>query len=241
MQTLRNIQGTKDAGNKWFKLLVKIFCKLGIKPNSTCRGIWHWDYDNIKSIIILATDDILFGTTDKKALDRLLMEFARYFSYTTRSGPELSFLNFCLIQSEFGISLDQTTHIRQIILNVYFPSDYGTVPFESSPFPLSSDFEMRLFQDPNLTDDEIKDLNKKHRGGYSTWAGALLHIAEKSRPDLSYVAMQLTGYNANRNAICCKILHQAMCYLYHHPHVPIMYTRHKSEKLEMFVKNGTAE
>ena len=67
MQTLRQIQGTKDAGNKWYGLLVKIFTKLGIKVNSTCRGVWHWDYDGIKSIICLTTDDILFGTTNDLA------------------------------------------------------------------------------------------------------------------------------------------------------------------------------
>ena len=126
-------------------------------------------------------------------------------------------------------------------MNIYFPDPEVTVPFESSPFPLSSEFEGKLFSDPHLTDDEIKEFNKKHRGGYSTWSGALLHIAEKSRPDLSYVAMRLTGYNVNPKALCYKVLHQAMCYLYHHPHVPIMYTRNHNSDLDMYVKNGSAE
>ena len=151
--------------------------------------MWYWFYDGITSIIILAPDDILFGTSDKRALDRLLKEFERYFTFTTRSGSELSFLNFRLIQSNHGISLDQTTHIRQNILNIYFLPEDGPIPYESSPFPLSPDFERRLFNDPHLTDDELKALNTKHRGAYSTWTGALLHVAEKSRPDLSYVSM----------------------------------------------------
>ena len=33
MQTLCNLQGSKDAGNKWYNLLVKIFKSLGMKPN----------------------------------------------------------------------------------------------------------------------------------------------------------------------------------------------------------------
>ena len=80
----------------------------------------------------------------------------------------MSFLNFCAIQSQFGISIDQTDHIRQTILNVYFADYTDPVPFESSPFPLSNVFERRLFQAPNLTDDELKALHKKYRGGYST-------------------------------------------------------------------------
>ena len=64
MQTLRQLQGTKDAGNQWYQLLVKLFESLGMKVNSTCRGIWHWSYEGIQSILCLATDDMLFCTTD---------------------------------------------------------------------------------------------------------------------------------------------------------------------------------
>ena len=39
MQTLRQLQGTKDAGNKWYALLATILRKLGYKVNSTCRGV----------------------------------------------------------------------------------------------------------------------------------------------------------------------------------------------------------
>ena len=53
--------------------------------------------------------------------------------------------------------------------------------------------------------------------------------------------MRLTGYNSNPKAICFEILHQAMCYLYHHPHVRIMYPRKQQSALDMYVKNGTAE
>ena len=124
MQTLRQLQGTKDAGNKWYALLVKILTKLGYKVNSTCRGVWYSNKNGIRSIIALATDDMLFDTTDESAFYQLLAEFGRYFDYTVRTGMELSFLNFRVIQSPYGISIDQSTHIRQNILQKYFlPSD----------------------------------------------------------------------------------------------------------------------
>ena len=40
MQSLRNIQGTKDAGFEWYQLLSKIFTDLGWKPNTVCKGVW---------------------------------------------------------------------------------------------------------------------------------------------------------------------------------------------------------
>lgn len=179
MQTLRNIQGTKDAGNKWYHLLVKIFQKLGLKVNATCQGVWHWNYDGTTSITCLATDDMLFGTTDPRAFDCLLLEFKKYFEYTTCSGQELSFLNFQIIQSEYGISINQSSHICQNILQKFFPQKDLVIPFSSSLFLLSNDFEMKLFRAPHLSDDELKSLAEKYRGGFSTWSGALLDITEK--------------------------------------------------------------
>ena len=102
---------------------------------------------------------------------------------------------------------------------------------------------MRLLTSNKYTDEELNQLAKKHRGRYSTWTGALLHVAEKSRPDLAYAAMRLTGYNANPKAPCFQALHQTMCYLWHHPHVPIMYPRkdREEEPLSIYTKNGKAE
>ena len=126
MQTLRQLQGTKNAGNKWYALLATILRKLGYKVNSTCRGVWHSNQNGIRSIIVLATDDMLFGTTDEAAFHQLIAEFDRYFEYTVRTGMELAFLNYRIIQSPYGISIDQSTHIRQTILHKYlmFLSDF---------------------------------------------------------------------------------------------------------------------
>ena len=60
MQSLRNIQGTKDAGVKWFQLLARMFRDLGWKPNATCKGVWTNSGDNENAYLILATDDILY-------------------------------------------------------------------------------------------------------------------------------------------------------------------------------------
>ena len=53
--------------------------------------------------------------------------------------------------------------------------------------------------------------------------------------------MRLTGYNSNPKAICFEVLHQAMYYLYHHPHIPFMYSRHHQSDLDMYVRDGSAE
>ena len=60
MQSLRNIQGTKDAGYEWYQLLASIFNELEWKPNTTYKGVVVYIKDDITAYINLATDDILF-------------------------------------------------------------------------------------------------------------------------------------------------------------------------------------
>ena len=66
MQTLSNLRGTKDAGYHLFMLLVKIFRELSLKANSVCRGVWHWHHEDGEAILCLATDDMMFASTNVK-------------------------------------------------------------------------------------------------------------------------------------------------------------------------------
>ena len=131
-------------------------------------------------------------------------------------------MNYRIIQSEYGISIDQYNHIQQSSLQDFF--DKGTtVPFQSSPFILDQSIEMDLFKDGPLSEDECASLDERYNGTYSYWTGALLHIAEKSQWDLQYLAMRLAGYNNCPSTTYYRILYLGMCYLYRHPHIPIIF------------------
>ena len=120
-----------------------------------------------------------------------------------------NFLNYRITQSSCGTSVDQFNHIRQTMLQVFFPEN-TTVPFQSSPFPLDTSIEMELFQTTPMLDSDIQIMTEKCNGSYNHWVGALLHIADKSRWDLSYLAIQLSGYNNFPSVISYNILYQGM-------------------------------
>ncbi len=75
--------------------------------------------------------------------------------------------------------------------------------------------------------------------------GALMHITTVSRPDLAYCCMRYSGYMACPNLVIFEALHLTMCYLYHHPHLPIMYSSHhfntSGASLQTFWGKGHAE
>ena len=225
MQTLRGLQGTKDAGRLWYELIYTILVDgLGMIPCSTNKGLFTWNKNNHRALLALATDDIIFASTDESLWNILQSTFQQYFDYTTRTGPELAFLNFRIIQSEHGTSIDQTNHIQQTILNKYFTTD-KRVPFYSSPFPLDSKFEIELFESLPLSENDLTKIEERYNGTYCFYIGAIQHVANYSRPDLEYAIMRLSGYNANPTLACFKALHQLLCYLHHHPHIPTMFPR----------------
>ena len=228
IQSLRGLQGTKHAGYEWYQLLSAIFKDLGMIPNTICKGVFMWNSDNHKAMVCVATDDILLWSTHEILYKRLVEKFNNYFKFTHRTGQELSFLNFRIIQSEYGISIDQTLHIKKSVLDPYFKHRKLPIPFCASPFPISTEFECALYNALPLDENAIQAHATKSNGRYSTHVGALLHVAEKSRLDLSYGCMRLSTYLSAPRLPCYDAVEQMMRYLYHHPHVPIMYPRKTS-------------
>ena len=191
MQTIRGIQGTKDAGVEWYQLITLILKKeLGMVPETGNKGLFFWEHKGRTVMLALATDDILFAATDCSLYLAIQQVFNNFFAYTTTDGQILYFLNYRIIQSVHGTSIDQYNHIRQTILQVFFNEGYS-IPFHSSPLPLETTIEMDLFRLHPLTDEENEAITTRCNGIYMHWTGALLHIANKSRWDLEYLVMRL--------------------------------------------------
>lgn len=70
---------------------------------------------------------------------------------------------------------------------------------------------------------ENKDLIKIHNGSLAKWVGELMHIRVGSRTDIAYATMRLSTYMSNPRKASYKGLRTFMRYLYHHPHLQIMY------------------
>ena len=79
-----------------------------------------------------------------------------------------------------------------------------------------------------MSDEDLEQMADKISDTYQFYIGALQHVAGHSRSDLQYATMRLAGYNANPNLQCFKALDQLLSYLFHHPHIPTMFPRKKT-------------
>ena len=115
LQTLTYIKGTKDVGHEWHQLLHLFFTKqMKMKQSTSCAGIYIWEYNKKRSYLALNTDDILLSTIHDTTFEYLCHEFQKLFDITTQHGEILKYLNIRIIQSNYGISMDQTRHIEEI-------------------------------------------------------------------------------------------------------------------------------
>lgn len=75
-----------------------------------CR--FSWSKNRHKALAALATDDMLFATTNESLVDIVFMDFDKYFATIILRGSQLSFLNYRTVQSKYDTSIDQSNHIQ---------------------------------------------------------------------------------------------------------------------------------
>ena len=140
LQMFSNMQGTKNASRDFNILITKMFATIELYPTSVDSGIYVMAKNKNLLILVIQTDDLLIASNDESLRDLVINTLQKGFQVTSQGGTLLKFLNFRIIQSEHGISADQTPHIEDM-LKKYFPP--GT-KIPKTDTPLRSD---RQFQE----------------------------------------------------------------------------------------------
>jgi hypothetical protein len=115
--------------------------------------------------LVLATDDCLVVCDDHQQLLDLKSKMEALFEVTLQEGAILRFLNLRTIKSPAGISIYQTDHIVENVLDPYFQDrDTTDLRYITSPFPTNTSFEQSLYEAPVLTGTDLQAMEIKHGG-----------------------------------------------------------------------------
>jgi hypothetical protein len=242
LQCIKCIQGTRDAGQRWYELLAA-------PPNDSLlcdHGIFIWKLPHETCYLALETDDLLFLSKVRDYFLHLKQELEKLFDLTVCEGSILKFINLWVVQSSSGVSFDQTQHIQNTLLAEDFKDiPHSSIPKQLYPFPIEASFEKTLYECPPLTGIDLTLTTKKFRFSLSHIVSSLMQITTISRPDLAYSVMRYSGYMACPNQPIFDALHLTMCYLFHHQHLPIMYPskpyKYSSNSLQTLWHTGFAE
>jgi hypothetical protein len=245
LQCLKSIQGTKDAGLRWYRLLSGHLREFCMTKSIYDHGIFSWMFNN-KPTFLAETDNILVACDGNDPFLQIKSDLEKLFDVTCSIGNVLRFLNLRIVQSPHSVSMDLTQHIKTKVLHDYFrDTPSSSVSKKLFPFPVEDFFEKQLFEAAPLPTFDLHQHEKSIGILFNSTIGALMHITTISRPDLAYATMRLSGYMSCPNLLIFHALHHTMCYLYHHPHLPIMYPSKPSKSsdsaLSTFWAKGHAE
>ena len=125
----------------------------------------------------LTTYDILFSSGNKILNEIFEQEIGEFFTYQVQKGSVLKYLNWQIIQSKHGISIDQTSFLLREILKPYWKNtDHKNIYSRQNPFPMDTKFEIELFQAHPLEEQELEKIETAHNVSLGHWVGNLLHI-----------------------------------------------------------------
>ena len=224
LQAGQVIQGTPHAGRSWYKNIDTRLKNHEYKQNSTDNALYIRKYKNeIVSILTLTIDDCLVYFKDP-TLEKFFFSFMSAAYEVTTPGKQdvIKFLSCRIVQSNHGISVDQSQHIQQNILRTWFPVN-GKVKKVHTPFDHDPTFEHSLGTTPAIKSDTLPKYEREYHGEFRSTVGKILHVQQWTRGDLSFAIARLAAFNTCPNHYAFLGLKRIIRYLHTHPHEPLFY------------------
>ncbi|MGB2447382.1 MAG: reverse transcriptase domain-containing protein [Candidatus Poseidoniaceae archaeon] len=222
----KGIQGDKGVGRRWYLLLRKILIQFGFHQCLPEPALFRYSSGSRQHIVNISTDDLLCAFSHDDLFTSLRDHLSRMFDLTTKTGTQLEYLNFRIIQSPHGISFDQSTHILKTIINKFFPpATTDRLKTVHTPFRTDSAYETELFEDLPADKSQLAALIKRYSGTFPEILGQLMHVYVWSRPELGFGLTRLSRYTQGPTAAAFAGLYRVIRFLATHPHRPIIYPR----------------
>jgi len=223
LQSIHAVQGTKPAGKQWSDQITSLFKAMGMKKNATDNAVWVSTRGHDTIILISETDDFMLLVSKKELYLNIKARIEKSYDITMQEGPVIKYLNLQIIQSDAGISFDQTQHILKM-LEPHYPQGSSFTKTDI-PFRTDRDYEQELMNAIPASPTELRLLEKEYKGSYATLYGQLLHVATVSRPQISYALLRLGKFQSGPCRTGFEGLQRIFRYLATHPNVPIMYPK----------------
>ena len=225
IQILRGLQGDREIGREWYLFLRTMLVKFGCKQCAQELALYYFKRGSDILLINTSTDDFLCAYSDVKLFHDLRNFMTRYVDVTTQEGPIIKYLNLRIVQSDYGVSFDQTEHIRDSVLIKWLPQAGDYVKGYHTPWRTDREAERVLSETLPAEPHELKALEKKYGGSHAALNGQFMHIMVWSRMDIAYAVARLSRYAPVASEATFDCLKRVARFLFYHPHRPIMYPR----------------
>jgi hypothetical protein len=222
-QMLNANQGTKSASHIWYWLLVPILTKYGFVRSTvdhaffikSCTSSTHF-------YICLATDDLLCSHPNQEEFDKLVKYLSTFFELSVQQGNVLKFLSLRIIQTNKGISIDQSEYIYSLLLHFY-GDDLDFIKTSTTPMRTDSQFEKEMQEAVPLQGQDLIDAVTQYKGGLRFHIGKLGWAGEGTRPDIVFAVHRIAETSASPTLLSFACISRIYRYLAQDVHRPIFY------------------
>ena len=230
LQTMTGMQGKRNAGRGWYIQMKDTLVNgygMVVCPAEPALFVKHFPGGDIM-LLCTSTDDFLCAFSKEYIFADFMKFMDSILPVTAQTGTVLKYLNVRIIQTDMGISIDQTQHIKTNVVEKYFPPERTErLKSADTPYRTDSEYERALSETLPATGRELTELEIQFGGPYHSLVGAILHVQQVTRYEIGFALTRLTQYSSCPNAPAFHGVTRTVRFLATHLHSPIMYPRGK--------------
>ena len=189
LQTMTGMQGEKDVGRGWYiqmkDTLVNGFGMI-VCPAEPALFVKHYPGGDI-FLLCTSTDDFLCAFSKEYIFADFMKFMDSVLPVTAQTGKVLKYLNVRIIQTDMGISIDQTQHIKTNVIEKFFPPNRtDRLKSANTPYRSDSEYERALSETLPARGQELTNLELLFGGSFHSLVGVLLHIQQVTRFEIGF-------------------------------------------------------
>ena len=205
----KSLYGLRQSGKNWNDCIHKFFTKSGFTRSDSDPCMYHKTDDSGYVIIVVWVDDIILSGTSLECLNKMKQLLKNRFKMKDL-GPIDSFLGIKFLQTEGGITMDQSVYLR----NILDKFDMSNAKPRSTPCELN----------PSASNPSQTSENHTPRR-YREIVGSLIYAMICTRPDICWVVTKLSQHLDNPDDADWVMAKHVLRYLKGTLHQKLYYTK----------------
>jgi hypothetical protein len=210
------LYGLKQSSRAWYKMLTNLLKTNGFKASTLEPCVLMKGSDkNDKIVIVIYVDDILAGSNNIEAINSLANLLEVNFKITESELNDYLGLNIQYDKNNKTLSFDNNTYTKHLLEKYrHFIKDKEN---KDVPMTVGITLEQRKPEEASA----IEDQNKPYR----QIGGALLYLANSSRPDILYAVNKCLQFMSNPNETHWECLLDILRYLNKQPRFSLTFSQ----------------
>lgn len=206
----KSLYGLKQAGREWSQLLTRALLTWGMIQSAIDPCLFTYSSGDSILWVVVWVDDCVICDNDPNLRSKFVHDISEVFPVEDKG--ELSWILHVHVQRDRKsrrLSMSQELYVKDLLSKYGGLLDGLTRRFDS---PCDASLQFSSEQCPNYDSVEYAQMGA-HRKDYMSLIGAYLWLANVTRPELSYIAGQLSRFVSNPSMLHYRAALRVLLYL----------------------------